>query len=123
MDQLRQLSNPFQVVSVIPTSELLVMETDDHLKYQGLHGVDSEMAKEINTEATLLPSEEFGVTTWTSLKPWSPHQYHSSGGANFSSPHLNVSVFYFPVQTQPALLIYVLDSSNVPVFCCTHKGL
>lgn len=55
MDQLRQLSNPFQVVSVIPTSELLVMETDDHLKYQGLRGVDSEIAEEINTEATLLP--------------------------------------------------------------------
>lgn len=54
---------------MIPTGELLVMETNDHLKYQGLYDVDSEIAKEINTEATLLSSEEFGVTTWTSLKP------------------------------------------------------
>lgn len=69
MDQLRQLSSSFQVVPVIPTSKLLVMETDNHLKYQGLYGVDNEIAKEINTEATFLPSEEFGVTTWTSLKP------------------------------------------------------
>lgn len=54
---------------MIPTNELLVMETGDHLKYQGLYGVDSEIAKGINTEATLLLSKEFGVTTWTSLKP------------------------------------------------------
>ena len=54
---------------MIPTGKLLVLETDDHLKYQGLYGVDNEIAKEINTEATFLSSEEFGVTTWTSLKP------------------------------------------------------
>lgn len=96
---------------MIPTGELLVMETDDHLKYQGLYGVDSEIAKEINTEATLLSSEEFGVTTWTSLKPWSLHQYGSSGGANFNNPHLKAIIFYFSVQTQPALLIYCVGSS------------
>ena len=88
MDQLRQLCSSFHVVPVIPTGKLLVLETDDHLKYQGLYGVDNEIAKEIHTEATFLTSEEFGVTTWTSLQPCSLHQYGSSGGANFNNPHL-----------------------------------
>lgn len=55
----------------MPTGDLSVMGSYNHRKYHGLYWVriDSEVTKGINTVTTLLPSEEFGVTTWTSLKP------------------------------------------------------